>query len=155
MTYDYRHRRRIEFADTDNAGIVHFARFLCFAEEAEHAFLRSLGLKVHVEGDGFAVGFPRLAVRCEYLRPARFEEEIEVHIWVRRKGRRSLTYQFQMRRDEDLLAQGEVVAVCSRVWPDGRVEGQALPAAFSAKIEEAPFPPLAFREGAAGGAGGA
>jgi len=36
-------RRRIEWADTDMAGIVHFARFLVFMETAEHRFREALG----------------------------------------------------------------------------------------------------------------
>ena len=41
MAYEFHQRRRIEFADTDTAGIAHFSRFFCFAEETEHAFLRA------------------------------------------------------------------------------------------------------------------
>ncbi|MEL7264077.1 MAG: hypothetical protein AAFP69_04590, partial [Planctomycetota bacterium] len=39
-------QRRVEFRDTDAAGIVHFSAFFPFMETAEHAFLRSLGLSV-------------------------------------------------------------------------------------------------------------
>ena len=37
-------RRRIEFADTDMGGIVHFSRYFIFMETAEHQFLESLGI---------------------------------------------------------------------------------------------------------------
>ena len=35
--------RRVEFGDTDMAGIMHFANFFRFMERTEHAFLRTLG----------------------------------------------------------------------------------------------------------------
>ena len=54
MAHEYHTRRRIEFVDTDMAGIVHFSRFYVFMEQAEHELLRSLGLSVHggVDEDG-------------------------------------------------------------------------------------------------------
>ena len=58
MPCEYRTRRRIEFVDTDMAGIVHFARFFVFMEAAEHEFLRSLGLSVHLEHDGIPSAGP-------------------------------------------------------------------------------------------------
>ena len=47
MPYEFRCRQRVEFADTDMAGIVHFSNFFRYMERAEHEFLRSLGLSVH------------------------------------------------------------------------------------------------------------
>ena len=43
---EFQTRRKIEFSDTDMAGIVHFSRFFIFMETAEHEFLRSLGTSV-------------------------------------------------------------------------------------------------------------
>ncbi|MEE8147584.1 MAG: hypothetical protein V3T24_08275, partial [Longimicrobiales bacterium] len=51
-------RRRIEFADTDMGGIVHFARFFVFMETAEHEFLRSLGTSVDRHVDGHRISWP-------------------------------------------------------------------------------------------------
>src|SRR5437868_6014643 len=56
----FRTTRRIEFGDTDMAGIVHFANFFRFMEAAECAFLRSRGLSVRMQWEGQAIGFPRL-----------------------------------------------------------------------------------------------
>jgi YbgC/YbaW family acyl-CoA thioester hydrolase len=145
MAYEYKHLRMVEFADTDMAGIVHFTRYFRYVEEAEHAFLRSLGLSVHSAQEGFSLGFPRISVRCEYLRPVRFEDELEIHIWVRRKGRRSLTYHFTISSGGESVARGEVVAICCRCFPDGTIETASLPEEYAARIEEAPYPPLDFR----------
>ena len=89
MPHEYRTKRRIEFSDTDMAGIVHFARFFVFMESAEHEFLRSLGTSVATEWEGNKIGWPRLAASCEYLKPVKFEEELEIHLTVARKGTKS------------------------------------------------------------------
>ena len=47
MAYEYKMTRRIEFAETDMAGIVHFSNFFRMMEATEHAFFRSLGLSIH------------------------------------------------------------------------------------------------------------
>ena len=56
----FRTTRRIEFGDTDMAGIVHFANFFRFMESAECEFLRSRGLSVKLDWEGQAIGFPRV-----------------------------------------------------------------------------------------------
>ena len=39
-------RRRVQFAETDLAGIAHFSNFVRWMEETEHAFFRSLGMSI-------------------------------------------------------------------------------------------------------------
>jgi acyl-CoA thioesterase FadM len=50
--HELRTRRKIEFADTDMGGIVHFSRYFVFMETAEHEFLDAIGTCVDVELDG-------------------------------------------------------------------------------------------------------
>ena len=45
--FHFSHQRRVEFSDTDMAGIVHFANYLRYVESAEHALWRHLGGSVH------------------------------------------------------------------------------------------------------------
>ena len=54
--------RRVEFADTDMAGIIHFANYYRYMEEAEHSFFRSLGLSImQPQPDGSVIGWPRVS----------------------------------------------------------------------------------------------
>ncbi len=129
--------RRVEFADTDVGGIVHFSRFFVYMETAEHLFLESLGLSVHRrEGTG-TVSWPRVAASCEYLKPARFGDVVEIHLAVARKGRRSLRYRFEFRRGGDLLARGEAASVCCALDGAGGLTSIPLPAEFAERIAEA------------------
>jgi len=112
MPAEFHTKRRIEFSDVDLAGFVHFSRFLVFMESAEHQFLRSLGTSVHTRIDGKDIGWPRLKVSCEYFNPARFEDELDIHLTVLKKGRKSMTYQITFKRGEEMIARGEVKAAC-------------------------------------------
>ena len=85
--HEQRIRRRVEYVDTDMSGIVHFSRFLVFMENAEHAFLRAVGPGVQWhDAEGRELGWPRVAVSCDYLAPARFGDELEIRVRVLRKG---------------------------------------------------------------------
>ena len=147
MPHEYRYRRRLHFAETDSAGVAHFSQYMRFAEEAEHAFLRSLGTTVHRHHGDYALGFPRGAVRFEFFRPIRFEEEFDVVVRVRRIGRNSLTYEFVFSRDEEPIAHGEFTVICCRVYSDGSIESVELPPELVALLEESPEPPISYRNG--------
>src|SRR3954469_7301250 len=97
--HEQRIRRKVEYADTDMSGIVHFSRFLVFMENAEHAFLKAVGPGVQWrDAEGREIGWPRVAVSCEYLAPARFGDELEIRVRVLRKGTRSLTYGVEIQK---------------------------------------------------------
>lgn len=144
MAHEYRYKRTIQFAETDMAGIVHFTRYFRLVEEAEHAFLRSLRLSVHGELGGMAIGFPRIAARCEYLRPLRFEDEVETHIWVRRKTAKSITYHAEIIKGRKAAARIEMTVICCRFSSEREMEVTPIPPEYAEKIDESPHPPLEF-----------
>ena len=99
----FRTSRRIEFADTDMAGIVHFANFFRFMEAAEVAFLRARGLSVAIPWEGQQLGFPRVAASCDYVKPARFEDLLDIAVSIERVGVKSVTYEFAFSRGGEII----------------------------------------------------
>jgi YbgC/YbaW family acyl-CoA thioester hydrolase len=131
----FRTRRRVEFADTDMVGLVHFANYFRYMEAAEVEMLRSLGLSVaRLEAEGGHAGFPRRAASCEYLGPARFDEVLDVEVRVQRLGRTSVTYGFEFTREGRPVARGQITAVCCRVAPES-VEAVEIPPAVRRRLE--------------------
>jgi acyl-CoA thioester hydrolase len=122
---EFIYRRRVQFAETDMAGIVHFSMYFRYMEEAEHALWRSVGLQI-APPDG-TVGFPRVAAACDFKAPLHFEDEFEVHVRVEAVGRRSLKYGFTLRRDDDILATGSMTSVSVVRPPGGGVQSVELP----------------------------
>ena len=88
MISQHRLRRRVNFYETDLAGIVHFSCFFRYMEEAEHALWREAGLTIARAGE--ETGFPRLAATCDFHAPLHFEDEFEVSVRVARITRRTL-----------------------------------------------------------------
>src|SRR5437016_5940909 len=127
MTEPFRTTRRVEFVDTDMAGIVHFSNFFRWMESAEVEFLRARGLSVKLPWEGQVLGFPRVSASCDYLRPARFMDVLEVAVRVEKVGRKSVTYGFEFFLEGALIARGRVSSVCCRVLPDHQIESVELP----------------------------
>lgn len=137
MATPFCHERRVEFRDTDAAGIVHFSVFFNYMEEAEHAFLRKLGLSVFLLDDETAISFPRVAARCDYRTPIRFGDLITVEVAIEKVGRSSVTYRFLFRRDTAEIAEGFVTAACCCVDEVGAPRAVPIPEKVRTVLEEA------------------
>ena len=88
--YAFSTRTRVGFSDTDAQSVVYYGRYNPFFDLARTEYLRSLAL-LHREIGG---EFVMRANDVEYFAPARFDDELEIHIRVGRIGRTSMTYEF-------------------------------------------------------------
>ena len=128
--------RRVDFGDTDMAGIVHFANFFRFMESAETEFLRSLGLSVSWRDAGVKLGLPRVSASCDYQKPAYFEDVLTIAVTVERGGRKSVTYRFDFTNQRgEPLAVGRVTSVFCRSLGPNHIESLDIPADIRAKLE--------------------
>ena len=132
--------RRVEFRDTDAAGIVHFSAFFPMMEAAEHELLRSLGIAVLPYGSD-AVTWPRVSASCDYRSAARFEDQLQIEVLVEHIGTSSVRYGFRFTRESDLIAEGCLTAVCCRLTPPdgsdhlrGGLEKAEIPAEIRSKL---------------------
>jgi YbgC/YbaW family acyl-CoA thioester hydrolase len=128
-------RRRVEFCETDMAGIVHFSNFFRYMEFAEQAFLRSRGMTVAWIDGGQRIGFPRRAASCEYLKPVQFEDVLEIAVTVAEIGNKSITYGFAFSCGGVPVAEGKVTAVCCREVSGGSMESIVIPDAIRTKFK--------------------
>ena len=147
MPYEFQVTRRVEFSETDLAGIMHFSNFFRFMESAEHAFFRSLGFSVTGSRSRIAVCLPRVHAECDYAVPLRFEDEVQVRLLVERKGRRSLTYQFRFCRlngfTPEEVARGRLTVASVELQANGGMKAVPLPKVIANYIQQAPAQMLA------------
>lgn len=128
MSQVFRATRTVEFSDTDAAGIAHFSAFVRFMEQAEHEFLRSLGRSVVLElEDDWHLSWPRVHVDCDFKGTAKFEDQLEIGVRIRKLGTKSITYDFQIMRDGTTIAHGSLASVCCRVKPGSPLESVPIP----------------------------
>ena len=119
-------RRRVQFAETDMVGVLHFAAYYRLMEEVEHAFWRFRGHSVMTEDQGRQIAWPRVATSCEYFEPVEFEDELELVLKIKHVGARSVTYEIEFRHEDRRIALGRSTAVCCEVV-DRRFQPMIIP----------------------------
>jgi acyl-CoA thioester hydrolase len=90
--YRFSHRARVGFDETDAQGIVYYGRYMPYFDRARVEYLRHLGVLVREPAD------PEFVMRVqhvEYLAPARFDDELDVFVRVRRIGTSSIVWEFE------------------------------------------------------------
>lgn len=108
---------RVYYEDTDAGGVVYYANYLRFFERCRTEWLRSIG---HHQTDLLAelgVAFVVRNVSCDYRRPARLDDLLQVGLAVESLGRAQITFrQFVRRQDSgEELVSGSVQIVCVRL----------------------------------------
>jgi acyl-CoA thioester hydrolase len=99
------YRTRVAWVDTDAGGRIHSTAAFRWAEVAETALSRRLGL---LEGWG---NYPRRRVEAEFLKVLVFDDEIEVRLGVEAVGRTSITYAWQIAKDGEPYVAGRHTVV--------------------------------------------
>ena len=142
MAFEFKAVRRVEFADTDMAGIMHYANFFRFMETAEHAFFRSLGFSIVTTQTEPQVGWPRVHASCDYNAPLHFEDDVEIQLLVEEKKTKALAYQFRFIKLNGPapleVARGRLTAVCVTKDAHGKMSATHIPKGLADKIDQAP-----------------
>lgn len=128
--------RRVEFVDTDMAGIVHFTAFFRYMETAEHELFRDIGLSIARQWQDRQIGWPRVSCSFDFLDSLRFPDEFEVHLNVTKIGERSVTYESQIVRDGKVLAHGRSTSTCCRIDPSGSLQPIDIPSDIAEKLRQ-------------------
>jgi 4-hydroxybenzoyl-CoA thioesterase/acyl-CoA thioester hydrolase len=132
----FRTTRRVEFRDTDAAGIMHFSAFFTMMEEVEHELLRSLGFSVVMRDTaGETVSWPRVSAQCDFRGTASFEEILDVSVTISRLGEKSVTYAFLVSRGAECIAEGRLTVVCCKIQSHSPPVSIPIPADIRAALE--------------------
>ncbi len=103
---------RVYYEDTDTGGVVYYANYLKFFERARTEWLRAAGFgqqKLAVEqGLQFVVA----RIECDYKRPARLDDVIQIDVRVVQAGRASVVFEQTARRGDEVLALARIRAGC-------------------------------------------
>ncbi len=137
MPAQFTYRRRVQFAETDMAGIVHFSYFYRYMEETEHEFFRSVGLSMMaLQPDGSVIGWPRVRASCVFEAPAFYDDLLDIDLIVLRRGVKSLSLRFDFRKAGQRIAHGEVKTVCCSCPPGRPFFSIEIPEAYQRVLVE-------------------
>jgi len=125
------HQVRVIFGDTDQLGIVYYANYLRWFESARGALLRERGLSGQQIFE-LGVAFPVAEAFCKYLRPARYEDLLDVDVRISELGHVRVRFVYEIRRDGVVLASGQTLHACVDVQSGAPVR---IPDSLRAALE--------------------
>ena len=104
---------RVYYEDTDAGGVVYYANYLKFLERARTEWLRQLGFEQDSLLEDDRIVFPVRRIEIDYLKPARFNDELKVFARLRDLGSARLEFEQRIEAgDGGVLCRGIVVVVC-------------------------------------------
>ena len=109
----FKHTFRVHWVDTDVAGVMHFTNFLRYFEACEEEFFRSISQPFNTVRQKYGILLPRVEAHCHYKAACRFDDLIEVTMTVREVSEKTITYDFQIIRQDDrkLAAEGSIKCI--------------------------------------------
>ncbi len=145
MPSHFSYKHRVNFYETDMAGLVHFSNYFRFMEETEQALFLSLGFSLKMKEQGQTITWPRVATSFEYKSPIHVEDLIEIRLLIEHLGEKSLAYRVEFYTNQKLAALGSCTMVCCRLKKEGVIEGIRIPERIRKKLS----PYLARRKSSA------
>lgn len=130
----FQSNRTVQFSETDLAGVMHFSNYFRWMEDAEHAFLRARGLQPLTTVGESTIGWPRVQCACDFVRPLRFGDSVDLSLRVLRVGDRSVEYAVDFTVGGMVAARGTVTVACCEM-AKGTLRGAAIPPEFRALLE--------------------
>jgi acyl-CoA thioester hydrolase len=136
-------QRRVEFHETDRVGMVHFSNYFRYMDTAVCEFFRALALPGALtnwwggnQNDEF--DWPYASVSCDFKRPLPFDALLDIHIWLKRIGTKSLTFGISYQVGGVELAAGQMVVVCS-IGTQDTPHTVEIPAAIRERLAVPPW----------------
>jgi acyl-CoA thioester hydrolase len=98
----------VRYAETDMMGIVYHANYLPWFEVGRTTLLKEIGVPYRkLEEEGFRL--PVLEVSAKYLRPAVYDDTLEIVTTLRERPLLRIYLEYEVRRADEILATGTTV----------------------------------------------
>jgi acyl-CoA thioester hydrolase len=112
-------RLRVRYAETDKMGVVYYANYFAWCGVGRTDLMRALGWSYR-EMEHAGVSLPVIEARCEYKRPAKYDDEIEVRTEGRMLSPVRMQFDYEVVRLEDGVMAAAGVTVHAALDPAGR-----------------------------------
>jgi acyl-CoA thioester hydrolase len=122
---------RVYYEDTDAGGVVYYANYLKFTERARTEWLRARGFEQTDLAREHGVVFVVRSAAIEYVKPARFNDALQVTVELIKVGAGQMDLVQRVMRDDEELATIRVKIVCVRL---GTLRPVRMPLALANRI---------------------
>ena len=120
---------RVRYAETDRMGVVYYANYLVWFEVGRTEWLRETGWSYReMERDG--ISLPVIEAHCEYRRPARYDDAVEI------RTRATLLTPVRLRFDYEVVGAGADVALAAGYTVHAAVDSEGRPCRLPERVPE-------------------
>ncbi|HXE40716.1 MAG TPA: tol-pal system-associated acyl-CoA thioesterase [Azonexus sp.] len=123
---------RVYYEDTDAGGVVYYANYLKFFERCRTEWMRLAGHDQSQLAADAGIGFVARKASCEYLKPARLDDELTVGLEVEKLTRVRVVFRQHVRRGDEELVTGTVEIACVNM---ATMTPSAIPEFLHSKLE--------------------
>ena len=123
---------RVRYAETDRMDVVYHSNYFIWFETARIGMLDEIGIPYR-EIESRGLHLPVLTASAEYKSPAYFDDRLEIHLYMREKPRARLHINYEVQRNNTLLATG----ITSHGFMNTAGKGLRPPEDFLTKINAA------------------
>ncbi len=103
--------KKIYYHDTDCGGVVYYANYLKYLEEARTEFLLLKGIELVKLAEKNAM-FVVARVEIDYKSPARYQDRIRISAAVEETKLSAVKFYQEIRKENTLLARARTTLVC-------------------------------------------
>ena len=123
-------QKKIYYHDTDSGGVVYYANYLKFLEEARTEAMREVGLEIRaLSKKGILFVVKRQEI--DYKSPALYGDILDVDTWISAISAAQLTFEARIKnQDNQLVSIAKTLLVCV----DSDFRPQAIPQELKDKL---------------------
>ncbi len=122
-------RVRVRYAETDRMGVVYYANYLVWFEVGRTEWLRTTGWSYR-EMEEAGISLPVIEAQCEYLQPARYDDEIEI------RTRAAILTPVRIRFDYEVVRVGDETVTASGYTVHAALDTNGRPCRLPPRVRE-------------------
>jgi 4-hydroxybenzoyl-CoA thioesterase len=123
------HRINVEFGDCDPAQIAFYPNFFRWYDSSSRHFFEDCGVPPwrELQKTSGIIGTPVVEASSRFLRPTSYGDVVEVHTWIEEWREKSFVMKHELRRGQELLAEGREVRIFAVHHPDDPTRIKVVP----------------------------
>jgi acyl-CoA thioester hydrolase len=129
---------RVQWGDTDAAGIVFYPNYFRWFDHAGLEYLRALGLPLETLIAQHQIILPIIDAGCRFHRPARYSDLLTIETMITEKRTRTFRFEHRVTHAGEITGIGYEVRGCARspARTDGKLELIALPEEIDSRLTD-------------------
>jgi acyl-CoA thioester hydrolase len=107
--FEHTTKVRVRYGETDQMGYMYYGNYAEFFEVGRVEMLRSQGM-TYSSMEASGIMMPVLEMKCKYIKPARYDEEIRIHVIMDKMPGVKIHFRYELFNENDeLIHQAETL----------------------------------------------